>query len=145
MQREDYLIRLIRQFVQFLARIVGLREKGDFQGALAMTQRAWDDYVGQPRELLDVVDSKTYADLLRDPDKSRIAAKLLIEEGHSRTGTGDPVHATVCYVRALELLLEARARGSQDKADDELFDMLARLVPVNQLDERYRDGSLRTH
>ena len=39
-----------------LARIAGLREKGDFKGALAETERAWDDLVGQPRELLDVVD-----------------------------------------------------------------------------------------
>lgn len=143
MQREDYLIRLIRQFAEFLARIAGLREKGDFTGALAETQRAWDDLVGQPRELLDVVDSKTYADLLRDPGRIRVAAKLLIEEGHSRVGTGDPVHATLCYVRALELLLEARSRSEAEPDDEKLFDVLARVVPTNQLDERYRDGSLR--
>jgi hypothetical protein len=143
MQREDYLIRLIRQFAEFLARIAGLREKGDFKGALAETQRAWDDLVGQPRELLEVVDSKTYADLLRDPDRIRIAAKLLVEEGHSRAGAGDPVHATLCYVRALELLLEARSRGEAEPDDERLFDVLARVAPSNQLDERYRDGSLR--
>ncbi len=147
MQREDYLIRLIRQFMEFLLRIAGLREKGDFKGALALTQRAWDDLVGQPRELLEVVDSKTYADLLRTPERIRVAAKLLIEEGHSRAGSNDPVHATLCYVRALELLLEARSRGetSPDTAidDDKMFDVLARLAPTNQLEERYRDGSLR--
>lgn len=142
MQREDYLIRLIRQFAEFFARIAGLREKGDFKGALAETQRAWDDMVGQPRELLAVVDSKTYADLLRDPHRIRLATKLLIEEGHARAGSGDPVHATLSYVRAMELLLEARSRGEPDPEDEALFDVLARVVPANQLDERYRDGSL---
>lgn len=143
MEREDYLMRLIRQFAEFLARIAGLREKGDFKAALAETQRAWDDMVGQPRELLAVVDSKTYADLLRDPGRIRIAARLLIEEGHARAGTSDPVHATLSYVRALELLLEARSRGEPEPDDEKLFDVLARVVPANQLDERYRDGSLR--
>ena len=143
MQREDYLMRLIRQFAEFFARIAGLRERGDFKGALAETQRAWDDLVGHRRELLDVVDSKTYADLLRDPHRIRTAAKLLIEEGQSLAGSGDPVHATMSYVRAFEMLLEARSRGEAEPDDEKMFDLLARVVPANQLDERYRDGSLR--
>lgn len=138
MLRDDYIIRLIKQFAAFVARIVGKREAGDFDGALAESGRAWDDLIGQPpRELVDVIDTKTLADLLKEPAKLRVAAKLLIEEGRSYAGKGDPVHASVCYRRAWELYLEARLIEPGDD-DAEVMSELARLVPANQLDPRYR-------
>ena len=70
----------------------------------------------------------------------RIDAQLLIEEGRSYAGKGDPAHATVMYRRAFELYLEARALEPADD-DDAVISELARLVPGNQLDERYRGGS----
>ncbi|HSD87530.1 MAG TPA: hypothetical protein VLB44_08440 [Kofleriaceae bacterium] len=140
MQREDYLIRLIRQVAQFLARIAGHRDKGEHRQALAETERAWSDVIGHPRELVDVVDTPTLASMLREPEKMRAAARLLFEEGKTRAASGDPVHATICYRRAVELTLEAKA--IEPHPDDEvmLFE-LGRVVQMNQLDPRYRaDG-----
>jgi hypothetical protein len=141
MLRDDYIIRLIKQLAAFLARIVSRRRAGDYDGAIAEAGKAWDDLVGQPpRELVDVVDTHTLAELLKEPAKMRVAAQLLIEEARSYAGKGDPVHATLMYRRAFELYLEARAIEPGDD-DEAVIGELARLVPANQLDERYRGGS----
>jgi hypothetical protein len=141
MIREDYIIRLIKQLVAALARIVAKRQAGEYEAALAEAGKVWDDLIGQPpRELVDMVDTHTLAGMLKEPARMRVAAQLLIEEGRSYAGKGDPVHAAVCYRRAFELYLEARVLEPADD-DDAVLAELARLVPANQLDERYRGGS----
>lgn len=138
MLREDYIIRLIKQLGAFLARIAGKRREGDFEGALDEAGKAWDDLIGQPpRELVDVLDTHTLAELLGEPAKMRVAARLLVEEGRAHAGKGDPVHAAICYRRAWELYLEARVIEPSDE-DEAAISELARLVPANQLDPRYR-------
>lgn len=138
MIREDYIIRMIKQLAAFLARIVRKREAGDYAGALAEAGKAWDDLVGQPpRDLVDLVDTPTLAEMLKEPARMRIAAQLLTEEGRAYAGKGDPAHAAVCYRRAWELYLEARVREPAPE-DDAVISELARLVPANQLDPRYR-------
>lgn len=141
MLRDDYIIRLIKQLAAFVARIAGKRQAGDFEGALREAAKGWDDLINQPpRDLVDLVDTPTLAELLKEPARMRVAAQLLIEEGRAYTGKGDPVHAAVCYRRAFELMLEARVREPADD-DEAVISELARLVPANQLDERYRGGS----
>lgn len=138
MIREDYIIRMIKQLAAFLARIVRKREAGDYAGALAEAGKAWDDLVGQPpRDLVDLVDTPTLAEMLKEPARMRIAAQLLTEEGRAYAGKGDPAHGAVCYRRAWELYLEARVREPAPE-DDAVISELARLVPANQLDPRYR-------
>jgi hypothetical protein len=138
MLREDYIIRLIKQLGAFLARIAGRRKAGDYEGALAEAGKAWDDLIGQPpRELVDVLDTPTLAGLLKEPAKMRAAAQLLVEEGRAHAGKQDPVHAAICYRRAWELYLEARLIDPSDD-DAAAISELARLVPANQLDPRYR-------
>src|SRR5262245_1440007 len=137
MLRDDYIIRLIKQLGQFLARMAGKRKDEDFEGAIAEAGKAWDELIGHPRELLDVVDTPTLAAMLKEPARMRAAGQLLIEEGRAYAGKRDPVHAAVCYRRAWELYLEARLiEPSED--DHAVLGELARLVPANQLDPRYR-------
>jgi tetratricopeptide (TPR) repeat protein len=141
MFRDDYLIRLIKQLAAFVARIAGKREAGEYQAALAEAGKAWEELIGQPpRELVELVDTHTLAGLLKEPAKMRVAAQLLIEEGRAYAGKGDPAHATVCYRRAFELYLEARVLEPSDD-DTAVIGELARLVPANLLDARYREGS----
>ena len=138
MFREDYIIRLIKQLAHFLARIAGKRAAKDYEGAIRECGKAWDELIGHPRELVDVLDTPTLASMLREPEKMRAAAQLLVEEGRSLAGKGDPVNAAVCYRRAWELYLEARVREPSE-ADEIAIAELARLVPANQLDPRYRE------
>jgi hypothetical protein len=137
MLRDDFIIRLIKQLGQFLARIAGKRKDEDFDGAIAEAGNAWDELIGHPRALVDVLDTHTLAGMLKDPTRMRAAAQLLVEEGRAYTGKRDPVHAAVCYRRAWELYLEARVIEPSDDDHAALIE-LARLVPANQLDPRYR-------
>ena len=140
MFREDYIHRLIRQLVEAIARIAGLNRRGEHDRALAESDQAWGKLLDAPRDLIDAVDTATLAGMLGDPEKMRVAAQLLHEEGRALAGKGDPLHAAVRYRRALELVLEARAIEPSD-ADDAMVMELSREVPVATLDERYRSRS----
>jgi hypothetical protein len=138
MYREDYLMRLIHQLAEFVARVAGFNRKGEHDQALAAARQAWDALLDAPREVIASVDSATLATMLRDPAKIRTAAQLCHEEGLALEGKGDPVHAQLRYRRALELVLEARSREPRPEDDAAMLE-LSRLVPVASLDPRYRD------
>jgi hypothetical protein len=78
MIREDYLMRLIRQLVDALARIAGYRKQGEYDRAMAEVARAWEE-LGVPRDLVTATDGQTLAELLREPARQRVAAELLAE------------------------------------------------------------------
>jgi tetratricopeptide (TPR) repeat protein len=137
MFREDYIIRLIQQLVDAIARIAGLNRRGEHDKALAEAEQAWGALLDAPPDLVDAVDTATLAEMLRSPDKMRVAAQLLHEQGRALAGKGDPLHAGVRYRRALELILEARAIEPSDQ-DDAMLMELSRVVPVATLDPRYR-------
>lgn len=138
MFRDDYLMRLIKQFADFIARAAGFNRKGEHEKALQETQRAWAELLHDvPRELVDVVDTPTLASLLREPQRMRAAAQLLVEEGRAIRGKGDPATAAMRTKRAIELYLEARAIAPEPDDETAIFE-LSREVHGNQLDERYR-------
>ena len=88
-------MRLIRQLGEALQRIAGYNRKKDYAKALAEAERAWGELLELPRELIDVLDSPTLAEMLREPDKIRIASQLLAEEGVALAGKGDPATAAI--------------------------------------------------
>jgi hypothetical protein len=93
MFREDYILRIIQQLVDAIARIAGFNRRGEHDKALAEAEQAWGKLLDAPRELIDAVDSATLASMLRDPEKMRIAVQLLHEVELSRlvpTGTLSP-------------------------------------------------------
>src|SRR5688500_2499490 len=99
-------MRLFRQLVDFIARIAGYNRRGEHDKALAEATRAWDELLDVPRELVDVTDTPTLARMLREPQKMRAAAQILIEEGKAFAGKSDPMTASLRYRKALELYLE---------------------------------------
>jgi hypothetical protein len=138
MFREDYVMRLIRQLGEFLARVAGHRKKGDYVAALTEAGRAYDRLLEVPREIADRVDTPTLAALLVSADKIRVAAKIFWEEGNLYKASGDPLSAFARHRRALELFLEARALDPQEEDTSAILE-LSRQVPAAQLDPRYRD------
>ena len=130
-------MRMIEQLVKFIAHVAGLNNKGEHDKALAAADQAWSKLLDAPLELIHAVDTPTLAAMLREPEKIRAAAQLLYEEGRALAGKGDPVHATLRYRRAMELVLEARAIDPDEEDDAVLFE-LSRLVPAESLDPRYR-------
>lgn len=137
MLRDDYLHRMIRQLAEFIARISGFTANEKWAQALDESERAWTELLDVPRALVDRLDGPGLAALLKDPAKMRFAAQLLVAESRVYQGKRDPVHATICAKRAMELYLEARAIDPQDSDDIAVFD-LGRLVPPNEIDPRYR-------
>jgi hypothetical protein len=135
--REDYIIRMIRQIAEAIARIAKLRTAGKLDEALAQAERLYEE-LGIPRDLIPVVDSTTLADMLGRGEKIRGAAMLLWEEGHILKAKGDPLNAFQCFRRAHELYLEARARDPVQPDDDNAILELSRLVPAKDLAPVYR-------
>jgi hypothetical protein len=137
MFREDYIIRLIRQFAEALARIARLRVEGKLSDARAAIDNLHDELFGLPRAMTDRVDTPTLAALLKDADKMRAAAMLYWEEGRLYKATGDPLTAHLRYRRAHELMLEARALAPAPDDDAAILE-LSRAAPARDLDPRYR-------
>src|SRR5262245_54866277 len=135
MFQEDYILRVIQQLVDAIARIAGLNRRGDHARALAETGQAWGKLLDAPRELIDAVDTPTLAEMLRYPHAMRAAAQLFHEEGHALAGQGDLLRAAIRYRRAMELLLEARAI-EPSKDDDAAITELSRSVPIATLHPR---------
>jgi hypothetical protein len=120
-RNEDYIIRLIKQLGAFLARIIRHRERGDHARAMTEIGDAWCHVLGVPRELVDATDPATLIELLREPDKLRLAARLLAEEAHVMTSRGDPLNAGILRARAIELMIAARDR--EPSPDDDTIIM----------------------
>ena len=139
MFREDYLMRLIKQLADFVARIAGYRQKGEFELAQAEVERARDELLGLPAGLIEVLDTPTLVDMLRHPDKLRAAARLFWEEGLILRARQDPLNASDRFRRAFELYLEARAVDPTEDDTSAILE-LSRLLPASELDERYRGG-----
>jgi hypothetical protein len=136
MFREDYIMRLVRQVAEVLARMVNRRAAGDHRAAIQQADELYDT-LGVPREMCDVVDTPTLAASLRHPDKMRALARISWEEGHAHKALGDPLTAFARYRRALELLLEARAAEPHPDDDPAILE-LSRHVAAQHLDPRYR-------
>jgi hypothetical protein len=135
--REDYLMRLVKQLADFVARIAGYRQKGELDRAQAELERARDELLGLPGGLVEVLDTPTLVDMLRHPDKLRAAARLFWEEGLILRARQDPLNASGRFRRAFELYLEARAVDPTEDDTSAILE-LSRLVPASELDERYR-------
>ena len=139
MIREDYIMRLIKQLAAFVGRIAGYTKRGDYDAALESSRRAWDEVLDVPRDLVDRIDAPTLARMLAEPARMRAGSERLVEEARAYAGKQDLMHATLCYRRAFELRLEARAIEPKDDDDTALFE-LARHVPPGEIHERYRAG-----
>lgn len=138
MLREDYIVRLIRELGAFVRRIAGLREEGALQKAMDEAGRGYEDLLGMPPGLSELLDSAGLAELLGQADKIRVAARLSWEEGHLYKAQGDPLAAFGRYRRALELYLEARALDPHEDDDAAILE-LSRIVPAAELSPRYRE------
>ena len=137
MFREDYLIRLIQQMAEAIRRLAGLRQRGDYEAALAAAGKIYDDLTTVPREMSEALDTPSFAALLGSADKMRTAALLFWEEGKIYAAKGDPLTAQDRYCRAHELFLEARAIDARPEDDSAILE-LSRVAPASELDPRYR-------
>jgi hypothetical protein len=148
MFREDFLIRLIKQFAEALRRVMGLRDRGEYDAALRTSGELYDELTTVPREMSDAMDTSSFARLLGSADKIRALAMLSWEEGRIYAAKGEPIMAHARYCRAHELFLEARAKdrdgagsGGAATDDDSAILELSRVAPARDLAPRYRGAA----
>lgn len=125
-------MRLIRQLTETLARAAGYRTSQRHDDAVDALHRGWDELLDTPRNLLEVVDDATLAELLREPVKLRIAGRLLGEEARAVAAKGDPVTAGLLSKRAVWLYAAARDLDPQEDDEASILE-LSRAVPANTL------------
>jgi hypothetical protein len=136
MFENDYVMRIVKQVVEAIARMLQLSDGGDHERALREADDAWE-LLGVPRELVAAIDTSTLAGMLRRPEAMRLAAELSVNEARVLEAKGDPMNAFACYRRAIELILEARTLAPKDE-DLELIRELVTRVPQEHLSDKYR-------
>jgi hypothetical protein len=117
MIQRDYVLRLIQQLAQALARIAGLKRSGQLDEALDDVGTTLDDLLGPLRQTLDAIDARSAARLLTDRERIEAYALLTAEEASILELMGHRARAGAGAQRALALLLEAQVLGHTLSAD----------------------------
>jgi hypothetical protein len=133
----DLLRRLIQDFARMLAAIVGLRQRGELDNAEAELASYVNSLLGQLAKDAEQLDSETLGKLLK-VERLRHYALLIAERANLRIARGAHLDAAEDRLRALELLLEARAKTG-DASDAALLQELATQVSPDRLAPRYRE------
>ena len=131
----DLLRRLIQDFARMLAAIVGMRQRGELDNAETELDSYVNSLLGQLAK--EQLDSETLGKLLK-VERLRHYALLIAERANLRTARGAHLDAEEDRLRALELLLEARAKTGE-ASDAVLVRELATEVPPDRLAPRYRE------
>jgi hypothetical protein len=137
--RRDYIMRLIEQFAQVLARIMGLRKEGKLDEAQQLVNETAEGIFGSLRSMIDKVDASTAAGLLGVHEKVTVYAALTAEEAEIAAMRGDTRKAQARRRRALELYLEASTKGGLGGDSRARIESLLQWVDRERLDTRYRE------
>jgi hypothetical protein len=137
--RRDYIVRMIEQFGQALARIAGMKTAGKHDEALILIGQTADGIFGPLRASLDKVDSASAATLLGSRDKINVYAALAAEKASVHELQSQPAKAGAGYLRALELYLEAsRLSPEPDEKTRQAISSLLTRAGAGRLAPRYR-------
>ena len=111
MLRNDYIMRLIEQFTQAMALILGFKNAQKYQDALDLTAETIQQLFGVDAKFIDTIPDEDLMVLLRtndgiEPDKAIIIAALQKEAGDIFEAAGDSDSSYIRHSKALNLLLE---------------------------------------
>jgi hypothetical protein len=123
MIREDYLIRLVRQFTSALARVLGLKNALQYPQALEAIDQAYQELFGVNSRFVFIVSEKDLLGLMKsgralDADKAIVMAGLLREEAECYEKQGRQEESRPRHLKALNLLLEAFLSGRETSFPD---------------------------
>lgn len=105
--RQDYLLRMIEQAFEVLRRIRKRRQDGDLVQAARDADGAVDEILGPAAAVAVRLDSFTAAQLIREPERVALWARLAAEKAEALRELGNEPAARAAGRRALELALEA--------------------------------------
>lgn len=114
MLKDDYILRLIEQFIQTLHKVLGLLKDQEFEAALTLIDQALERAVGLGLDTFTTLSRKDLLAILEHggPNSTNKAkysgiAALLNYAGTINTHLQEPDKSYLCYLRALELLLDS--------------------------------------
>jgi hypothetical protein len=105
--REDYVMRMVRQLAQALARIAGLRRASQLDQALAEADAAMAGIGGVDPRLVDAADPAVLVAVIRDPARRDAVARLLGERAAIAEARGEAGRAASLREKAAALLAAA--------------------------------------
>jgi hypothetical protein len=118
MIRRDYIIRLIEEFAEALARIRALKNDRQFEQAAFLTEKEFKRVTGIDSDaLLKLSETELLARLIEtEPlqavrEKTFFLTTLLKEAGDIAAAEGRAADSRECYLKGLHLLLDSLARG----------------------------------
>jgi hypothetical protein len=137
---KDFVMRQIRQLVQFIAQLVQKACTEDRQASgIEEIRTAVEKWLGIPPAVLDRLDPASIAQLIREGEVLRTLAWIAAQEGELHEATGDSEAARQRRYRAMTLYAEcAECFPAEDAACREAARALAAGTEPGPLAERYR-------
>lgn len=111
--KRDYILRIVEQLAQAIARILALRAKGDLPAAVREVEGAAPAIAGMDLRMAASVDTATLARHLTEPVRMAALARLMYERAGLAGEEGDEAGARRWGVRAVELWRAAEAAGAE--------------------------------
>jgi hypothetical protein len=109
--RDDWLMRMIQQMAQVVARMLGQKNGGQVQEAMQTLDDAQGELLGALSGVVPRVDSATAAHMLSEPRLIASWARLLYERADLLRMSGDDAGAAAAASQAHALAREALARA----------------------------------
>jgi tetratricopeptide (TPR) repeat protein len=108
--REDFIKRLIRQFVQLIHQVLGLVEENKHSPAMRLIVEAYQELIGLEPSLVHSLDAQALIGMTGlgdepDVDKVLVMAELLKVEGDIYAAKDDETASYERYLKALDLRL----------------------------------------
>ncbi|BDG03877.1 hypothetical protein [Anaeromyxobacter oryzae] len=138
--QRDWILRIVEQLAQALARVAGLRKQARTEDAVKELAGAASGLAGIDLHMAASVDAATLAGLVREPVRMAVLARVMLERAEIARDLGDAAGDLAWRRRAVELWLEAGAAGAA--LDDDARAAIA-AHPADALSVRAR--GLRDH
>jgi hypothetical protein len=123
MLSKDYLIRLIQQATAVFARIVGLKQSGQYQEALLVIDQTLEQLLGMKSEFIKTMEDESLYQILStngtmDSEKLKYIAALFREEGDIYHAQNQTSQGNTSYIRSLGHYLTLNSIVDQDTASE---------------------------
>jgi hypothetical protein len=112
----DWVMRLVQQLAQFIARALGLADTQQREEALAVLREGCAAQLGMEYDVLSMLDAAAAVDLLGDPSRALAFAQVVDTMAEVETRCHEPARAEVRRRHADELLAALLRRWPKHEA-----------------------------
>lgn len=139
MLTEDYIMRMINQMVAVLAKLIGLKEAGQYQSAQQVIDQSLEQLLGLKPQLLKNMDDDSIVNLLTSQgelgmERLYIIAELYQHEGDILMAQNRTQEALFDYQRALSFYLtlpDNQDSNRSSEIDQKISDLSIKLENIN--------------